>query len=75
MTVMSISYIVGIGWLLYHNNFGKVVLAGLASLIIAQMVAAGINHFAGWSELQNIGSMKLEGKANRAILTLWHNPI
>jgi hypothetical protein len=75
MTAMGLTYIVGIGWLLCHENFSKVVLVGLASLIIAQMAAAGINHITGWSELQNMGSMNLEGKANRAILTLWHNPI
>ncbi|MFI5251958.1 MAG: CPBP family intramembrane glutamic endopeptidase [Bacteroidota bacterium] len=71
---MGLAYIAGIGWLVYRKSFGKAVLFGLASLIFAQAIAAAVNHFTGWKELQNVSTMDLAGKANRMILTLWHNP-
>jgi hypothetical protein len=52
-----------------------VIAAGIGALIAAQLLGHAVNHFTGWKELQIVGSMDLAGKANKAILSLWHNPI
>ncbi|MBW9150235.1 CPBP family intramembrane metalloprotease [Clostridium sp. CM028] len=54
--------------------FGKVVIIGFLGLIMAQLIGKGINYFTGWSELQNINSMNLNGLVNKMIFTQWHIP-
>jgi hypothetical protein len=69
------AYIGGIAWLVHRRTLGPVILAGIGTMIATSLAGRGVNHFTGWKELQAIGSMDLGGRANRAILALWHNPI
>ncbi len=75
MGTMLASYLVGIGWLVRRRTFGSVVLAALAAIVAANLAGAGVNRVTGWRELQMVSSMDLAGKANRAIFSLWHNPV
>ena len=75
VALFGLSYIVGIGWLFHRRTLGNVIIAGIGALIVAQLLGNAVNHFTGWRELQDVSSMDLIGKANRAILSLWHNPI
>ena len=75
MGMMGLLYLVGIGWLFHQRTLGKVVLLGIGAAIAANLVGGTVNRLTGWRELQQISSMDLAGKANRAIFSLWHNPI
>jgi len=69
------TYLAGIALLFRRRTLGKVALAGAGALIVANLLGAAVNRFTGWRELQQLGSMDFTGKANRAILAQWHNPI
>jgi hypothetical protein len=71
----AITYMTGISLLFRRRALGKVGLAGTGALVAAKAIGAGVNYFTGWRELEQLGSMDLAGKANRAVLALWHNPI
>jgi hypothetical protein len=75
VALFGLSYIVGIGWLFHRRTLSNVIIAGIGALIVAELLGNAVNHFTGWRELQDVSSMDLTGKANRAILSLWHNPI
>ncbi|MBU3093758.1 CPBP family intramembrane metalloprotease [Clostridium sp. CF011] len=72
--IITVSYIMGIGYMCKKKIFGKVVVIGFLGLIMAQLIGKGINYFTGWSELQNINSMNLNGLVNKMIFSQWHNP-
>lgn len=74
MGAMLASYAAGLGWLFRRRTLSAVVLAGAVALIVANVMAAGLNGLTGWRELQSPASMDLAGRANRAIFALWHNP-
>jgi len=69
------SYLAGIGWLVHRRTLGKVIFTGIGALIAANVVGSAVNYLTGWRELQVVSSMDLAGKANKLILSLWHNPI
>ncbi len=75
MGAMLASYVVGVGWLARRRTLSTVVVAGALAVIVANVMAAGVNEMSGWQELQSPSSMDLAGKANRAIFALWHNPV
>lgn len=75
VALLGSSYLWGIGWLVHRRTLVNVILAGFGALIAAKLLGNAVNHFTGWRELQAVSSMDLSGKANRAILSLWHNPI
>lgn len=72
--IIVVSYVMGIGYMCKKKTFGKVVIIGFLGLIMAQLIGKGINYFTGWSELQNINSMNLNGLVNKMIFSQWHNP-
>lgn len=74
MGTMLTSYIAGIGWLVRRRSLSSVVLSGLGAIVIANLLAKGINGVIGWKDLQTVSTMDLTGRANRAIFSLWHNP-
>jgi hypothetical protein len=66
----GLSYVAGIAGLLHRRSLGTVIIAGIGALIVANLLGTAVNHLTGWRELQNVGSMDLAGKADRAILSL-----
>lgn len=75
VALFGASYAGGIGWLFRRRTLCAVMAVGVGALIAAKLLGGAVNHFTGWRELETMGSMDLAGKANRAILSLWHNPI
>jgi hypothetical protein len=75
MGVILISYVTGLIYLLRNKNLGKVVLLGVIASVIAIGLADILNSFTGWTELQNVSSIDLTGRANTAIFSLWQNPV
>jgi hypothetical protein len=75
MGLMGLLYLVGIGFLIKQRTLGKVIFVGIGAAVAATLLAEVVNGFTGWRELQHVHSMDLAGKANKAILSLWHNPI
>jgi hypothetical protein len=70
--IFFISYIAGIIWLLRDHNLGKVILFTIGIFIAASLLKTGLSSAFGMTEK---GLPDLAGKANAAILSLWHNPI
>jgi hypothetical protein len=75
MGAMLASYLAGIAWLLRRRTLSVVALSAIGALIVANVAAGGLNYLTGWRELQVVAGMDLAGKANRAIFSLWHNPV
>ncbi len=75
MGAMLTSYVVGIGWLTRRRTLSVVVLCAIGGLIAASLAGTALNTLPGWKELQQVASMNLAGRANRAIFSLWHNPV
>lgn len=72
--IMAISYIIGIGYMCKKRIFGEVVVLGLLSLFLAQLIGFIFNTITGLKELQQINSHLVNGAANRMIFSLWQNP-
>jgi hypothetical protein len=66
------SYLAGIAWLLKRHNLGKVIVFTILIFIGATLIQKGLSAAFGMTEK---GLPDLAGKANAAILGLWHNPI
>lgn len=75
MGIFIVTYLWGIGWMLRRRTLGKVILWGIAVMIVANILGSAVNYLTGWKELQQMDSMNLAGKVNRAILASWHNPL
>ena len=68
------SYVGGIAWLVHRRTLSTVIFTGIGALIAANLLGTAVNYVTGWRELQVVSSMDLSGKANKVILSLWHNP-
>lgn len=72
MSLIFISYLAGIAFLVRKKSLGKVILIVILVFIISGIVRSSLTHFFGWKESP---MPNLAGKANYAIISLWHNPI
>jgi len=72
MSLIFISYLWGIVYMLKNRTLGKVTLIVIIVFILANIIRAILASAFGWHEspLPN-----LAGKANAIIVSLWHNPI
>jgi hypothetical protein len=56
------------------GSLGKVVVLGFGGFYLAQFLGDTVNSLVGVHELQQVDSTFLNGVANRAIFSLWHDP-
>lgn len=73
--IMLISYVIGITFMYRRRTLVKVIVIGLVSMALAQLVGSVFNSFTGWHEMQSFNSIEEEGVINRKILSLWHDPV
>lgn len=72
MSLVFISYLAGIVFMLQKRTLGKVILITILLFIASNVIRAILTKTFGLHESQ---MPDLAGKANAAILSQWHNPI
>jgi Type II CAAX prenyl endopeptidase Rce1-like len=72
MSLIFISYLLGIAYMFYKRTLGKVILITIIFFIFSGMLRALLTRIFG---LQETALQDLSGKADTAILSQWHNPI
>lgn len=72
MGLMFASYFAGIAYMFYRRTLGKVILLTIIIFIFSGLLRNLLAHTLG---MQENPMPDLTGKANSAILSLWHNPI
>ena len=73
--LMIASYVAGVGWMIHRRTLATVVLICVGVMAAAGTVGAIVNGITGWRELQVVASMDLAGRVDRAIFSMWHNPV
>lgn len=55
---MLISYVTGIGFMCKKKTLVKVIVIGLSSMVIAQLLGSVFNSFTGWHEMQSASDIE-----------------